>query len=244
MSSPAPLSRIRIVLCQPSHPGNIGAAARAMKTMGLTRLVLVNAHRFPDPEADARSSNATDVLHGAKLCTSLDEALADCQLAIALSARPRELSARIIAPREVAKLVVEQAQETAFVFGNETTGLSNDEVSRCQWLCSIPANPDYASLNLAAAVQVIAYELRLAAMQGDLLVAPAFPLATGEEIEHLYQHATQTLVALKFLNPLLPKRLLPRLRRLFARTQLEHEEVNILRGVLTSIDRVIERKSK
>jgi len=239
----AVLARFRVVLCRPTHPGNIGAAARAVKTMGLSQLVLVEPKRFPDPDADARASGALDVLRAARVSPSLDDALAGCVLAIALSARHRELVGRVQSLRDAASDAVAHARtgDVALVFGTETFGLTNDEVSRCQTLAFIPANPDYASLNLAAAVQVVAYELRMAAGLTGGYAAVTYPLAPQDEIASLHAHARRTLTDLGFFNPARPRRLLPRLRRLFARTRLEHEEVNILRGILSAIDEAIRR---
>lgn len=234
-SKPDPLSNIRVVLCQTSHPGNIGAAARAMKTMGLSQLVLVRPKKFPHPEAEAMASGATDVLAQAHVCDSLEEALAGCTLAIGLSARKRELSHELITARAAAAQMVQLAttQQVALVFGTEMSGLSNDELIRCQQLAMIPANPEYSSLNLAAAVQVLAYEMRVAASSSAPLPAESgFPPASHDEIEGFYRHLEETLVRIGFLDPAMPKRLMPRLRRLFARARLEKEEVNILRGIL------------
>jgi tRNA/rRNA methyltransferase len=232
-----PLKNIRIVLCAPVHPGNIGAAARAMKTMGLSQLYLVAPRRYPDPEAEWRASRATDVLARARILSTLDEALAGTAMAIACTARPREIAVPLVSAREAAaKLVsVARAQPAACVFGNETYGLTASEVERCQLLATIPADPRYASLNLAAAVQVLAYEMRLAAI--DTLPQPAKPrpLAGFEELEALYSHLEQAMVESGFFNPRHPKKLMPRLRRLFGRSRLEREEVNILRGVLKAL---------
>ncbi len=237
------LSRVRIVLVATSHPGNIGAAARAMLTMGLGRLVLVGPRRFPDPEAVARASGATAVLDGARVVATLDEAIADCVRVTGLSARPREFAGRVLPVRAAAQDVVAHATrgDVAIVFGTEMSGLSNDELARCGVVATIPANAEYGSLNLAAAVQVVAYELRVAATGGDVWSAPRFEPATADEVEALHAHATRTLVAMRFLNPQMPKRLMPRLRRLFARSGLEKEEVNILRGILARIDDIIRR---
>jgi tRNA/rRNA methyltransferase len=217
-----------------------------MKTMGVSKLYLVAPRYFPDPEADARASGASDVLQRATVCASLDEALAGAVLAIGLSARPRELVGDVRPARAAAADAIGHAAQgdVALVFGTEMSGLSNDELARCQMLAMIPANPAYTSLNLAAAVQVMCYELRVAAGAGVVGAAPAFPPATQDDVENLYRHAAHTLIGLGFLNPQRPRRLLPRLRRLFARTRLEREEVNILRGILASIDAVIERQRK
>ncbi len=244
MSAPDRLRSLRIVLVAPSHPGNIGAAARAMLTMGLTRLVLVRPRRFPDPEAVALASGATVVLDGAEVVATLDVALAGCAAAIGFSARPREFAGRVLAVREAAAEAIAHAAhgDVALVFGTEMSGLSNAELARCGIVATIPANVDYASLNLAAAVQVVAYEVRLAATGGDVWRAPRFAPASVDEIEALYLHGTTTLAAMRFLDPRMPKRLLPRLRRLFSRAALEKEEVNILRGILARIDQLLERR--
>lgn len=237
------LARIRVVLSRPSHPGNIGAAARAMKTMGLSHLYLVAPQRFPDPEADARATGAIDVLQRAKICTSLDEALSGTIYAMALSARLRDLGPPASHAREgIADLLAEAAKgEVALIFGNETVGLSNEEVQRCQAAVSIPSNPAFRSLNLGSAVQVLCYEARLAAYSGQRLPVPrdvtpsASRAATLEEVEGFYGHLEKTMIAAKFHDPAKPKRLMPKLRRLFGRARLEIDEVNILRGVLAAL---------
>ncbi len=228
-----PLDNVRIVLSHTSHPGNIGASARAMKTMGLSSLVLVHPKRFPDPEAEALASGALDVLTEAHMCASLDEALSGTVLAAALSARPRELSHTTYYAKQAAGILLEQAMQhpVAVVFGGEVSGLSNEEIMKCQMLVYIPANPEYASLNLAAAVQVMCYELRLA-LEHPPARDSEFEPATFEEIEMFYRQLEKTMVSTGFLNPDQPKRLMERLRRLFARARLEKEEVNILRGIL------------
>ena len=237
------LARIRVVLCQTSHPGNIGAAARAMKTMGLAQLVLVAPQKFPHPEATARASGALSVLESARVCASLDEALRGCVLAVGLSARHRELVGHVWSARDAAVEAVRHAVEgdVALVFGTEMFGLTNDEASRCQALAYIPANPEYGSLNLAAAVQVLAYEVRMASGLVGGYAALTYRPAAQDEIAGLHRHAARTMHDLGFFNPERPRRLLPRLRRLFSRTRLEHEEVNILRGILASVDRALQR---
>ena len=234
---------MRIVLVATSHPGNIGAAARAMLTRGVRRLVLVAPRLFPDADAVARASGATEVLDAAQVVASLDEALAGCVHAVGMSARPREFAGRVLPVRAAAVEALAHAShgDVAFVFGTEMSGLSNDELTRCGVVATIPANPEYASLNLAAAVQVACYELNVAATGGEVWRAPRFAPATADEIASLYAHGEQTLVAMRFLNPAHPKRLLPRLRRLFARRGFEREEVNILRGILARIDELVER---
>lgn len=224
---------IRIVLCRPSHPGNIGAAARAMKAMGLTDLRLVQPERFPAPEAQWMATNAVDVLESAKLHATLRDAIQDCVAAFALSARPREWSPQVLDVRTAAARAVEMNDKVAFVFGNETAGLINDEVFACQYLVHIPANPEFSSLNLAQAVQVAAYELRMC-------VDVAMPFtrvekrATIEDMEGLYAHLEEAAVASGFMTP--QSRLRERWRRLFSRVPaLEREEVNIVRGLLKAL---------
>jgi tRNA/rRNA methyltransferase len=240
------LGRIRIVLVGTSHPGNIGAAARAMHTMGLARLALVAPRSFPHPDAEALAAGGTEILRGAIVFSELDAALAGATLAIGLSARPREFAGSVLSVREAAAEAVRfaRAGEVALVFGGEMSGLSNAELSRCQIVATIPGAPGRASLNLAAAVQVAAYELHLAAHGDKVWTAPAFAPATQDEIERLFAHAETTLAALRFLDPTRPKRLLPRLRRLFARARLEREEVNILRGILARIDQWVARANR
>jgi tRNA/rRNA methyltransferase len=233
------LKNIRFVLCETAHPGNIGAAARALKTMGLGRLHLVAPARFPDPQAEWLASGATDMLRRARVHASLDDALAGSALTVACTARPREIAVPMVTAREAAGRIVEAArsQPAALVFGNETFGLTAAEVGKCHLLATIPANPEYSSLNVAAAVQVLAYELRLAALGAGARAAKARARATHEELERFYEHLEHALVEHGFLNPEHPKKLMPRLRRLFNRAQLEREEVNILRGVIKALCR-------
>lgn len=236
------LSRIRVVLCRPSHPGNIGSAARAMKTMGLSALYLVQPRQFPDPEAVRLATAAVDVLESARIEDSLADALRGTVFAVALSARARDLGPAVLTPRPMMALLLEKAMqgEVALVFGNESSGLDNREIELCQALVSIPTNPACSSLNLAAAVQVLAYEARMAAWSGEALAAPgkttplSAPLATHEEVEGLHAHLEMVMRDTGFYNPAQPGRLLARLRRLFGRIQLERDEVNILRGILSA----------
>jgi len=232
-----PLKNIRIVLCETAHPGNIGAAARALKTMGIGRLCLVAPERFPDPQAEWLASGAADVLRRARVCATLDEALAGSAFTVACTARPREIAVPMVSARAAAARIVEVArvQPVALVFGNETFGLTTAEVNRCQLLATIPAEPEYSSLNVAAAVQVLAYELRLAALGGTAPAGKPRALASHEEVQRFYEHLEGAMVESGFLNPEHPKKLMPRLRRLFGRARLEKEEVNILRGVLKAL---------
>lgn len=230
------LKNFRIVLCQTSHPGNIGSAARAMKTMGLTQLYLVQPKHFPDNEANALACGAINLLESAVVCDTLEDALKGCAVAIGMSARKRQLSHELISAREAAARaanIANSEQSVALVFGTEMSGLSNRELDLCQLLAMIPTNPDFSSLNVAAAVQVMCYELLIAADEGTI-VNPThkIPLATSEEIEGFYQHLEETLIKIGFLNPTEPKKLMQRVRRIYARASLEKEEVNILRGIL------------
>ena len=233
------LSRIRVVLSHTSHPGNIGAAARAMKTMGIASLYLVNPKKPIDAEAEAMASGAADVLHGARVCASLAEALQGTVYALAVSARGRELGYISTDARSAALQLTAAAREgeVAIVFGTEKSGLTNEEILQCRAVTHIPADPGYSSLNLAAAVQVLAYETRVALLGTQSLSVAEHPLARHEDVENFFAHLEQSLLASGFLNPANPKRLIPRLRRLFGRVGLEQEEVNILRGVLSSFDK-------
>lgn len=239
------IPHLRIVLVDTSHPGNIGAAARAMKNMGITELVLVTPQQFPHPEADARASGADDVLAAARVVATLDAALADCVLAIATTARTRHLSAPVLEPRAVAEHAVATLAEgpVALVFGRERTGLTNAEIDRCNLLAHIPTNPEYSSLNLAAAVQVMCYEARLAwrAQQAEADAAAsgsarAEPLATAEELEALYAHYASALIHIGFLDPDKPRHLMRRLRCLYHRAALQRNEVALLRGILSAVE--------
>lgn len=226
---------IRIVLCQTSHPGNIGSAARAMKTMGLSQLYLVKPAKFPDTHATALATGAADLLENSIVTETLSEALTGCAFAIGLSARKRYLSHETVNARSAALEAgkIAAKQPIAFVFGTEMSGLSNAELDCCQMLAMIPANPEYSSLNLAAAVQVVCYELRMAILDGKISPTEALPLATNDELEGFYAHLQETLLKIGYLNPAAPKKLSERLRRIYARARLEKEEVNLLRGVLT-----------
>lgn len=237
MNKPVSLDNVRMVLSHTTHPGNIGAAARAMKTMGLGRLALINPRHFPDPQAEAMACGATDLLERAAVCATLDEALAGTVLAVGLTARRRDLSHPMLTMREAAPQIMGEAAHApvAVLLGTEMSGLTNAELDKCQLLVTIPANPDYSSLNLAAAVQIVAYELRQALPELPLPADPLRELASFEEVEHFYQHLERTLLATGFLNPNQPGRLMQRLRRLFARARMEKEEVNILRGILTAV---------
>jgi tRNA/rRNA methyltransferase len=239
-SSSLLFDRIRVVLSHPSHPGNIGAAARAMKTMGLSRLVLVNPKEFPHAQADAMAAGATDLLVQAKVVDSMSVALQGTVLAVALTARRRELATPALWARDAAAEVVQAAAtgEVALVFGNETSGLSNDELGLCRRWATVPVAPDFSSLNLAAAVQVMCYELRLAALDpgSPPAISGAGKVASHEEVEGLVAHIERAAIGSGFLDPASPKRLIPRMRRLLARAVPEKEEINILRGMLAALE--------
>ena len=234
--------RVRFILVQTSRPGNIGGVARAMKTMGFSDLVLVNP-RFPDAlqdaEAVAFASGAQDILAGARIVANMEQALEGCNFAAAVSARLREFSPPILAPRALAQqLAGSEDLNAALVFGNERFGLPNDIVEKCNVLINIPANPDYSSLNLSQAAQVLAYECRVAAL-GDHQRATGIGFhgeaASLAQIEGMFGHLEKALLAIDFLDAGQPKKLMPRLKRLFARSGLETEEVNILRGIARQI---------
>ncbi len=233
----SPLDRLRIVLVRTSHPGNIGSAARAMKNMGITALTLVNPKRFPDPEATALASGADDVLASARVCDSLPEAIGDCIAAYALSARLREWGPQTVAVREAALAATARALDgpIAFVFGNEASGLTNEELLACQQHVRIPTDPAWSSINLAQAVQVVAYELRMAATSGAMTDARTEPAATVADLEGLYGHLEAAALDCEFLDPANPGRLRDRVRRLFGRARVEREEVNIIRGLLKAL---------
>jgi tRNA (cytidine32/uridine32-2'-O)-methyltransferase len=238
--------RLRFVLVGTQHPGNIGSAARAMKTMGFADLRLVAPERFPHAEADALAAGADDVLAAARVCTTLPEALAGCRRVIGTSARRRGVPLPEMSPREGAAALVASlaaGEEVALVFGRERTGLENEELRLCQAAVSIPADPAYSSLNLAAAVQVLAYELRLATLaQAPVAVAPdadAEPPATHDEMERFYAHLAQLLDGIDFHKGRDPAVIDQRMRRLFGRARPEPRELRILRGVFSDVQRLL-----
>jgi tRNA (cytidine32/uridine32-2'-O)-methyltransferase len=240
------LDNIRVVLVNTSHPGNIGGAARAMKNMGLSRLVLVDPRDFPSPEAEARASGASDVLENAQVVATLEEALVGCTVVLGTSARDRSLPWPLVDPRECGEKVIDEAgqgKQIALVFGREHAGLTNDELQRCHFHVHIPSNPDFSSLNLAAAVQVLGYEVRMAWLAGNRPPAAAAAdkteeLATSDEMERFYGHLQDTLVDIAFLDPEKPRHLMARLRRLFGRSAVNKSEMSILRGILTETQKV------
>ncbi|MFJ1267397.1 RNA methyltransferase [Legionella lytica] len=242
------LSSIRIILVGTSHPGNIGSTARAMKTMGLSSLYLVSPKSFPDMKAREMSAGADDLLETAVVTETLDEALVGCQLILATSARPRGLSLLGLTPSESAELVSKQADTTqiAIVFGREYAGLTNEELLKCHYHIHIPSNPEYSSLNLSQAVQIVAYELRmkLLAPKAEVSLRAADDYATADEIEQFYEHLREVFIEIKFLKETNPRRLMQRVRRLFNRVNLEKMEVSILRGMLSQVQKSLEWASK
>ncbi len=236
------IDNIQITLVETSHPGNIGAAARAMKTMGRSRLCLVRPKYFPNAEATARASGADDILLNARLVDSLDEALENCHLVVGASNRPRTIGAPVLDARSGAQRLVTTSRQgcVALLFGREHSGLSNRELDRCHFQLTIPAVEDFPSLNIAAAVQIMAYELRLAGLsRGSGAEATAVSAVTMDEMERFYHHLERVLVAIEFLDPDNPRHLMRRLRRLYNRLSPDCNEMNILRGILTAVQKQI-----
>jgi tRNA (cytidine32/uridine32-2'-O)-methyltransferase len=262
------LSRVNVVLVNTSHPGNIGATARALKNMGIANLRLVDPRDYPSDVAIWRAVSAVDVLERAQVFTTLMEAVADCSMVIGASARSRRMPWPMLSPRQCARHVLEETQraaaensgQIALVFGREDTGLTNDELQQCHYHVQIPANDDYSSLNLAAAVMVISYEVRIAMLEhaGDTRLgaeAPMYdaatedeywdvPKADGHQMELFYRHLEQALVAMDFHDPENPRLLMPRMRRLFGRIRPDSMEINILRGVLTYVEEHVRRANE
>jgi tRNA (cytidine32/uridine32-2'-O)-methyltransferase len=231
------LENVRIVLVETSHPGNIGATARAMKNMCLERLYLVSPKTYPSAEATARASGADDLLQRAQVCDSIDEALVGCRLVIGTSARERAVSWPVISPRTCGERVVREsaAGEVALVFGRESSGLSNSELDRCSYLVHIPTNAQYSSLNLAAAVQVLAYEVLTAwRTQSQAGAEQAREVASAEQMEGFHAHLSQALLDIGFADPKKSEKLMRRLRSLFHRARPDEVEINILRGILSA----------
>ena len=240
------LKAVRIVLVNTSHPGNIGGVARAMKNMGLTDLYLVSPADYPSDRAQWRAASALDILKSAKVVETLDDAIADCGLVIGTSARSRRIPWPLVTPRECADRSYHESKShsVAIVFGREDRGLTNDELHKCNYHVHIPSNPEYSSLNLAAAVQVVAYELRMTCLNNQQGKAIHFddwdmPPAKSEALEHYYEHLQSTLEQVGFLEPGNPRKTMTRLRRLYSRVRLDEMELNILRGVLTAMQNFV-----
>lgn len=238
------LRRVRVVLVSPTHPGNIGAAARAMKNMGLAHLHLVSPRGFPCGEATARAVNAADVLEQAVVHESVDEALAGCSMVVGTSARQRRipwplLDLRSCAEKVVDELAAHDQSEIAILFGRESRGLTNEELQRCHYHLNVPCDPEYSSLNLAMSVQLACYELRMTALgrEGAALVREEwdFEPAGADDVEHFFDHLERSLVDIGFHDPANPRQLMTRLRRMFMRIRPDKMEISILRGILTSV---------
>jgi tRNA (cytidine32/uridine32-2'-O)-methyltransferase len=236
------LNNIRIVMSHTSHPGNIGAAARVMKNMGLSRLYLVNPNQFPSYEATAMASGADDLLSQAIICDSLAEALEGCHLVLGSTARERKIQHHFIDARDAGLLSVieSKAQQVAFVFGRERTGLTNEEIGLCHQLINIPSNPEYSSLNVASAVQIVSYEIMMAFLQDNSQLTLKLDdlknsknYASSDNMERFYQHLQQTLIDINFLNVTQSPQLMPKLRHIYNRIRPKEEELNILRGILS-----------
>ncbi len=243
--------KVSVVLVNTSHPGNIGASARAMKNMGLSRLVLVNPEDFPSGVAVGRAASAVDILERAEVVSSLEAAVADCGLVIGASARSRRIPWPMLDPEKCARKIIAEQQDNkvALVFGREDSGLNNEELQLCHFHVQIPTSKDYSSLNLAAAVLILCYELHKAT-QVDEAETNALeqnwdqPFATGEQVEHFYEHLERVLVAIDFHDPDNPRQLMQRLRRLYGRIRIDEMEMNILRGILTHIEYNIEKRKQ
>ncbi|MEW8028113.1 MAG: RNA methyltransferase [Candidatus Thiodiazotropha sp.] len=232
------LKNIRIVLVDTSHPGNIGAAARAMKNMSLRQLHLVTPRHYPHQEATSRASGADDLLNDARVAGSLDEALSGCRLVVGTSARTRSIDWPIITPREAAAKLVQEARlgDVALIFGRERSGLTNSELDRCTFLVHIPTNETYSSLNLGAAVQILAYEIYLAQQQEATIDSDSQrDLATADMLQGFHEHLTQALDDIGFTDPRQSQKLLRRLRSLFQRARPDKDEINIMRGILSAM---------
>lgn len=241
-------TNIKIVLVNTAHPGNIGGAARAMKNMGLAELCLVEPREYPAPRAVWRAAGARDLLNNATVVDSVDKAIADCSLVIGTSARERRIPWPLINPRQCGEKIWAEAQshKVALLFGREDRGLTNDELHMCHYHVHIPSNPEYSSLNLATAVQVLAYEIRMASLsdkQGNLPDLGEWdqPMTTAEDLENFHTHLAQTMADLDFYDPDNPKQLLTRMRRLFNRVRMDQMEVSILRGLLSAVQRKIKK---
>ena len=236
------LERIKIVLVEPSHPGNIGGAARAMKTMGLSQLVVINPKRFPDPQADWRAAGALDVLDEAQVLPDVDAAIADCHWVVGTSTRLRKIpwpvaDAKEIAAQVTAQIAGHSEANIAILFGREDNGLTNDELRRCNYHLQIPAAPAYSSLNLAMAVQVVCYEIYQASLSEPAVPAWDRSLATSAQVDGMLKAMEQTFLDTGFLDQANPGQTMTRLRRLFSRLQMDETEVQILRGILKHLGR-------
>ena len=238
-----PLARVRFVLVNTSHPGNIGSAARAIRTMGMHRLALVAPQAFPHGEAFALAAGAADVLDAAVVSADVPAAIADCRLVLGATARRRGVVLDELAPRQAAQRVLAaaaQGQQVALLFGNERVGLDNDEIKHCHAAITIPSDPTYSSLNLAQAVQIVAYELRMALLAGSVAAQArsAEPVASAAEMQGFFEHLARTLDDIDFHKGRSPRTILQRLRRLFLRAAPDRRELRVLRGILADASRM------
>jgi len=240
---------VRVVLVEPSHPGNIGGVARAMKNMGFDHLVLVKPKRFPDEEAVWRAASAVDILDHAVVVSSVAEAIADCHFVVGTSARERRIPWPILDSRRAAVQITSQRSmgQVAMLFGREDRGLTNDELKLCDLHVNVPTDDAYRSLNLAMAVQIMCYELRMHALYDALPERSDndwdAPFATKQAMQRFYQHLEQTLIDIEFLDPAAPRQLMTRLQRLYNRMRIDEMELNILRGMLTETQKVVFERS-
>lgn len=235
---------VRIVLVEPTHPGNIGASARAMKNMGLSRLVLVAPHDFPSDTAVFRAAGAADVVHNAGVVDTVDAAIAGCHLVIGTSARDRRIPWPMLDPKACALKVNDErsaGSDIAILFGRESRGLKNDELGKCHFHVNIPTAEAYSSLNLAMAVQVIAYEILQARLAAPEAQPWDIPYATADAVEFFFEHLEKTLIQVAFHDPENPRQLMTRLRRMFNRVRMDEMEVNIMRGFLTAVNKKLEK---
>jgi TrmH family RNA methyltransferase len=234
---------LRVVMVETSHPGNIGAAARAMKTMGQKRLYLVNPAIFPSAEVTARAAGADDLLAHAVVCNTLEEAVRDCVLVVGTTARIRRVPWMVEGPHEGAARIVETARsgQVAVVFGREDNGLNNDELGLCNTVVQVPTDPAFSSLNVASAVQIVCYEIMQAAGAGAIMQESDVPLASAGQMRKLYEHLETCMTGVGFLNPRKPRLLMRRIKRLFNRAQLDQNEINILLGFLAAVQEYIKK---
>ena len=241
------LNKIKVVLVSTTHPGNIGATARAMKTMGLENLVLVNPKIYPDADATARASGADDLLANATVCESFQEAINDCHFVFGTSTRSRSIPWPLFTPANAAIETIRHVEgeaRVAIVFGRESSGLANEELELCNAMIQIPTNPDFASLNIASAVQIISYEIRklwLEKNETEVENIEKTPAANAEQILQLYEHLQQCLIDIDYFDPDKPRRLMRRLKRVVSRSQLDANEYNIARGILSAAQEAAKR---
>jgi len=237
-------SKVGVVLVETSHPGNIGAVARAMKTMGLNKLTLVSPKTFPSAQATARAAGADDILYEATICNSLSEAISNSGWVVGTSARSRHIPWPEITPRDCAQRILEEVSqgEVSIVFGRESSGLTNRELEQCNNVMRVPTDCSFASLNVAAAMQIIGYELRLACLSvNEPNTQVSVDSVTNDDMEGFYHHLKEVLIQVDFLDESAPKLLMRRLKKIFNRIRLDRSELNILRGILSAVQRSTRR---